>query len=108
MSQRPPSHRTTTISRRNLLKGLGVGAVAAAFPAMAYEASPRATPGRALPTAFQRLQVGDVELTVIQDKVIDFTPGMFEIGAPEGAAGEELARFNLPSDVIPTTLNPCW
>ena len=100
------STNTLKISRRNVLKGLGVGAIAAAFPALAYEASPQARRTGALPTAFQRLSVGDVELTVIQDKVVDFTPDMFELGAPEGAAADELARFNLPTDRIPTTLNP--
>jgi glyoxylase-like metal-dependent hydrolase (beta-lactamase superfamily II) len=50
--------------------------------------------------------VGEFELTVIQDRVVDFTPEMFELGAPEGAVAAELARFSLPTGRIPTTLNP--
>lgn len=82
---------SSTISRRGLLKGIGVGALAATVPAFAYRATPQERSERALPSAFKRFMVGDFELTVIQDRVVEFTPEMFESGAPEG--GVELAEL---------------
>jgi glyoxylase-like metal-dependent hydrolase (beta-lactamase superfamily II) len=97
---------TLKMSRRTLLKSIGVGAVAAALPAWAYEAPARAATPEGFPSALKRFGVGDFELTVMQDRVVEFMPAMFELGAPEGAVAEALARSNLPSHHIPTTVNP--
>jgi site-specific DNA-methyltransferase (adenine-specific) len=38
--------------------------------------------------------VGEFELIVIQNRVVDFKPETLELGAPKGAVAAELARFN--------------
>jgi glyoxylase-like metal-dependent hydrolase (beta-lactamase superfamily II) len=99
------AHSPKTVSRRTLLKTIGVGAVAAAFPALAHAQSYAGRPA-GNGTAFKRFRVGDFQVTVIQDRVVDFVPSMFSLGAPEGGVESELARANLPTDRIPTTVNP--
>jgi hypothetical protein len=87
MTKRSKSAFSATISRRTQLTGICVGA-------LAYRGAPPARPAQALPSAFTRFMVGEFELTVIQDRVGDFTPEIFELGAPKGAVAAELARFN--------------
>lgn len=101
----PNTNEPRLITRRALLKTMGVGAVAAAFPALAYQ-PPAGARQTEYGTAFKRFALGDFEVTVIQDRVVEFVPEMFSLGAPDGGVEAELAEGNLPTDRIPTTVNP--
>ncbi len=73
------------ISRRDLLKGLGVGVVGAGlglgldFQPVAAQTS--AATERVI--AFYRFHVGEHEVTVINDGFIDFPPSFLVVNAPE-------------------------
>lgn len=98
------SHRP--FSRRTLLKGLGAGVGAGALGLNVYygAAQAQSVPAEG-PLGLERTTVGEVELTVIKDSVLELPPGAFGGGAPEGAVAELLGRFNLPTDTIAASAN---
>ena len=73
------------VSRRNLLRGLGIGALGASvnLASAQEEAPPQGISG------LEHTSVGDVQITVIKDVSL-LPPGAFGGGAPEGAVGELL------------------
>jgi glyoxylase-like metal-dependent hydrolase (beta-lactamase superfamily II) len=94
-----------SISRRNFLKGIGVGAVALGVPASLYGSAvlaQAATPGV---SAFSRFNVGEYEVTVIQDGLFQLDTAIFGANAEEGAVDALLAENNLPTGMINATLN---
>ena len=104
--------RTTTqtlaqrsLSRRNLLKGLGVGALGvSAGVAGVSTAQAQAVPAEG-PLGLERTTVGDVEITMIKDSSLQLPPDAFGGGAPEGAVSELLGSYNLPTDSIAASAN---
>ncbi len=72
------------VSRRNLLRGLGIGALGASVNlASAQEAPPQGILG------LEHTSVGDVQIAVIKDVSL-LPPGAFGGSAPEGAVGKLL------------------
>lgn len=90
-------------SRRNLLKGLGLGAVGLGVNLSSAQAQ-GAVPTEG-PLGLERTSVGDVEITVIKDSALQLPPDAFGGGAPEGAVSELLGSYNLPTDSIAASAN---
>lgn len=92
------------LSRRNLLKSLGVGAlgVGASFygSARAHTQASAPVPGI---LGLERTQVGNVEITVIKDTALELPTGAFS--APEGAVAELLGSYNLPTETVAASAN---
>lgn len=93
-----------SLSRRNLLKGLGVGALGAGAglygSARAHTQASAPVPGI---LGLERTQVGEVEITVIKDAALELPTGAFS--APEGAVAELLGRYNLPTEAVAASAN---
>lgn len=96
------------LSRRDLLKSLGIGAAGMAFGARLVSA-PRAfaqeAAAMARPSAFYTFNVGAIEITVIQEGAITIDPSFFGTNVEAGAAAAALAASNLRSDAIASTIN---
>ena len=95
-----------SISRRDLFKGIGIGAVAAAVPGLSQRASAQVSPPPSPSMGFKRFWVGDFELTVIQDGNVVFDPFALALDQPEGTVEAALAAHNLPPDGITTGTHP--
>src|SRR3712207_1640458 len=85
------------LSRRSLFRGLAGAGLAAGFgevlrfaPAAAQESTPTA----ALPPA-HRVQVGQIEVLVLQDAAFQGPPALFALNAPEAELAAELAEQGL-------------
>lgn len=99
LAQRP-------LSRRNLLRGLGVGALGAGVNLAAVQA--QAVPTEGSPQeilGLERTTVGDIEIMMIKDSSLQLPPNAFGGGAPEGAVSKLLGRYNLPTDSIAASAN---
>lgn len=89
------------LSRRALLKGLGISAGALALGAMQRPQVVRAqsTGSTAPVVALNRFNVGDLVITMIQDgAVIPFPPSMVAVNAEEGEIEAISEENNLPAD----------
>ena len=93
-----------SLSRRNLLKGLGVGALGAGAglygTARAHNQASAPVPGI---LGLERTQVGEVEITVIKDTALELPSSAFS--APEGAVAELLGSYNLPTETFAASAN---
>ena len=92
------------VSRRLLLKGAGVGALGAGL-GLSFTQAQSETPASELPLAVERFDLGDMQVTAFKEAALELQPDMFGGGAPEGAVGELLGEYNLPTDVIDGTAN---
>jgi len=101
------------MSRRNLLKVAGAGAVSlglgsalGAIPELAFAGD---TPRDTRPSAFTRFKVGTIEITVIQDGFLPFEslygPTIFAVNAPKGAVDDLLKANNIPASTANITIN---
>lgn len=93
------------LSRRAFLQSIGVGALAvgagARFGVAAVRAQGETMP---MPSAFQRWMLGDLELTAIQEGVVQFPPTFFAVNAPEEELTALLEQKNLPTDLLNATI----
>ncbi|MDZ7704747.1 MAG: MBL fold metallo-hydrolase [Trueperaceae bacterium] len=94
------------VSRRTLLKGVGLGGAAAALAnfggwAQAQEGSSLATTGGTF-----RMMVGDIGVTAVNAARLQLPSSSFGIGAPEGGPDEVLTSVNLPTGTIPSVATP--
>ena len=99
------------LSRRSLLRGLSAGAVGVSLTNLGVvnAQSGGSQPGGAggfLPLALERFELGDMQVTILQETTLELQPAMYGGGAPEGAVTDLLAEYNLPTDVINGTANP--
>ena len=85
-----------SVSRRNLLKGLGISALGAGVN-LASAQEDAASQGI---LGLERTSVGDVDITAIKDSSLQFPSDVFGGGAPEGAVSELLGRYNIPTGSI--------
>ena len=93
------------VSRRNLLKGAGIGALGLGLgissrPVLAQDMS------SGMPIALHRLNVGDINATILREANFTLPPDAFGGGAAEGAVAELLAQYNLPIDGVATGAQP--
>lgn len=96
------------LSRRNLIKGLGIGALGATgfgLHSSTAQAHNQASVQAAGLLGLERLTVGDVDITVIKDASLELEAAAFGGGAPEGAVGELLGTYNLPSESVTASIN---
>ena len=93
-----------TISRRDLLKGAGIGALAG-LGLGSSQVFAQTTPSQADVIALNRFSLGDFQLTVIQDAAFALESAAFGIGAPEGAVDDVLAANNMPTGTVSTAVN---
>lgn len=56
-------------------------------------------------TAFHRLQVGELDVTVISDGYAGFDPSIYGANAPDGAVAEVLTAHHLPTNVAASGAN---
>ena len=94
------------ISRRDLLKGIGVGAAGASLglglnilPVIAQ--SPEAA---TTAVAFYRFQVGELELTIIEDGAIGFPPPFLAVNAPEEDVSALMQAHGLSTEFAPLSV----
>ncbi len=95
------------LSRRDMLKLLGVGALGATFMgkiAFTPQAARAQGAPAALPIAFFRFTLGAMQLTVIRDAVRQQDPAVLGRNAPEGGIADVLKANNLPAPIT-TTFN---
>ena len=96
----------SSLSRRNLLKGLGVGAPGAGAglygTARAHHQASAPVPGI---LGLERTQVGEVEITMIKDTALELPSSALAVNAPEGAVAELLGRYNLPTETVAASAN---
>jgi glyoxylase-like metal-dependent hydrolase (beta-lactamase superfamily II) len=98
-----------SISRRNLLKGVGVAGLGLAVggglalpTARRVLAQENAAP---TPSAFYQIPLGDAQATIIQDGAAPFNPDVFGTNQPEGAVVEFLEENNLTVESLKSTFN---
>lgn len=96
----------SNISRRDLLKGIGVGAAGASLglglnvlPVTAQSSGAATTA-----VAFYRFRVGELELTVIQDGAIGFPPPFLAVNAPEEAVSSLMQAHGLSTEFAPLSV----
>ena len=94
------------VSRRNLLKGLGIGGLSVGALGMGVNlvSAQGETQSQGI-LGLEHTSVGDVQMTVIKDSSLQLPPDAFGGGAPEGAVSELLGRYNLPTDSIAASTN---
>jgi glyoxylase-like metal-dependent hydrolase (beta-lactamase superfamily II) len=99
------SKMSGNFSRRNFLKGVGIGALGLGLGGRTLLTDVRRAraQGGAVSAIF-RHSVGDKELTIIQDGVATLDPSIFGVNAPEGGVAEFLEENNLPP-AFSTTIN---
>ncbi len=94
-----------TLSRRNFLKGLGVGAAAVGAPFGLYPALAQTMPTTGTVSAFSRFNIGEFEITAIQDGTSQFETAIYGANAGEGEIDALLAANNLPTGTANSTFN---
>jgi glyoxylase-like metal-dependent hydrolase (beta-lactamase superfamily II) len=95
-----------TISRRNLLKGVGGGIAGLAVGAKLGVIVPRVAAQQApAASAFYKLPLGDFQLTVIQDNAAPFNPDLYGSNQPEGTVTEFLEERNVRVEGLKNTFN---
>lgn len=89
------------ISRRTLLKGFGAGAVSLGIGAALGANARRSLAQGALPasSAFYRFNLGDLQITVIQDNVIPVDVPNYAVNAPPEAVEALLDAHNYPDGI---------
>ena len=97
------------ISRRNLIKGLGVGAIGTGLglglnvmPISAQ--SPDTLDTMESVIAFYRFHVGDLEVTVIQDGAIGFPPPFLAVNAPEDEVAALMHENSMGAEFTPLSV----
>lgn len=92
------------LSRRGFLKGVGAGAGATIWfslsPALAQTDSPAANV-----TAFSRFNIGDFEVTVLQDTLFPLDAAILGVNATPEEINAVLEANNLSPDTVRTTVN---
>lgn len=91
-----------SLSRRNLLKGLGVGALGASAGLYGTARAQQAASTPAV-VGLERTTVGDTEVTVIKDLAGELPTDLFV--APEGAVADLLGEYNLPTGGLNVSFN---
>lgn len=92
------------ISRRNLLKGMGLGALGFGFgltPSLAAQV----TPGSQSTIAYYRFQLGDLNITNIHDGTLTIPTNLFGANAEEGAVDALLEANRLPTGMMTSIAN---
>jgi glyoxylase-like metal-dependent hydrolase (beta-lactamase superfamily II) len=97
----------TTMSRRELLRMVGLGTLGFATAGIwsAFPTSVFAQGSAPKPLAFYTTKVGDLELTIIQDAMFPLDATILGANAPAGAVDALLKANNLPVGQVPTTVN---
>ncbi len=83
-------------SRRTFLKGFGLGALALGMGGRIGARAARAQASAMEVAAFYRFQVGDFQVTAIQDGAAGFPPDFFAANAEPGSVAALLEENNLP------------
>jgi glyoxylase-like metal-dependent hydrolase (beta-lactamase superfamily II) len=95
-------NRLMTLSRRELLKGFGAGALALGLGGTLFGklARVRAQEGY-VPTvsAFSTFRVGDTEVIAIEDGNVIFDAAFFAVNAPPEEINALVAEYNMPAQV---------
>lgn len=96
-----------SISRRNLLKGFGLGALGATWTTPWMMGALRAdhTPSTAGVTAFYRTNIGAFQVTIIQDGATNLDQSIFAVNAEVEDVDAVLNANNLPTGLQSATLN---
>lgn len=93
----------SSLSRRDLLRLAGTGAVGAVIGGtlgrLPMPALAQGTTEAPKPLGFFSLPVGDIEITVIRDGARQMDPAIFGLNAPEGAVAKLLADNNAPMPI---------
>ncbi|MBC7869504.1 MAG: MBL fold metallo-hydrolase [Chitinophagaceae bacterium] len=94
------------LSRRGFLKGAGIGAlsVGAASWGGVHRVFAQTSPSSATVTALSRFNVGDFEVTALQDAVFPLDAAIFGANAPDGGIDEVLTANNVPGGSINTSV----
>lgn len=97
------------LSRRSLMRGLAGTGLAAGFGGalrFAPVAAQESTPTMSLPPA-HRLQVGQIEVLILEDVIFPGPPSFFALNAPEAELAAELAEQGLtPDGTIDLSVHP--
>ncbi|PJF25312.1 MAG: hypothetical protein CUN53_13435 [Phototrophicales bacterium] len=93
------------LSRRSLLRGMGVGAAGLALGGSVGSVMAQTAPSLDTATAFYRFNLGEMRVTIMQDGTGAFPSSFFGANAPEGATDAVLNAANLPYGIVTTTLN---
>ena len=90
------------LSRRTFLKAASVGAAAGVGTTLLHTvpAFAQSNPTTQREAAFYRFQVGEFQVTVVNDGVFHFPAPAFGTNAPEGAVSELLQSMYLPADIV--------
>lgn len=97
----------TVISRRNLLKGIGLSTLGFGFGAKLglSPAQAQTTPGTQPAIAYYRFQVGDLNITNIHDGSAVLPTNLFGTNADEGASDAVLAANHLSTGTFNSIAN---
>lgn len=100
--------QNSKVSRRSILKGIGLGVVGLSFgsrlgikPTLAQAAQPEKMPA----SAIYRMQLGQMEVIVMQDGVSVFEPANFAVNAKPEELEKVFKDNSLPIGPINTTIN---
>ncbi len=98
---------TTALSRRDLLKGLSIGAIGAglSFGLNVQQLAAQDTEMASTVFAFYRFQVGDFEVLIINDGLVGFPPNIMVVNADEGDVTTLLQEYSLDTDFIPLPMS---
>ncbi|MCU0497785.1 MAG: MBL fold metallo-hydrolase [Anaerolineae bacterium] len=97
-----------SISRRNLLKGFGLGAMGAVWATSWSQNLLRAdnhAPVKPAASAFYRTTVGAFQVTILQDGATNLDQSLFAVNAAPEAVDAALMANNLPTGPQSATLN---
>jgi glyoxylase-like metal-dependent hydrolase (beta-lactamase superfamily II) len=101
--------RSTSLSRRHFLKGLGLGAAAVSASGIQWlgvnKVFAQTSPASGTITALARVAVGEFEVTILQDAVFPFDPTIFAANATPDEIVAVLEANNMPTDAVTTTVN---
>lgn len=112
MTTSPSSHfRANDLSRRDLLRGMAAGGVAASLGGVLRFAPPVAarqgTPEAAAPAAAHRFSVGQIDVIVFDDGTFQGPSNLFSVNAPEAELVEVLAEQGLTlADMLDVSVHP--
>jgi glyoxylase-like metal-dependent hydrolase (beta-lactamase superfamily II) len=103
------THKTSNsqgVSRRDLIKGLGIGAIGAGL-GLGLNVVPVAAQSSDVMDnifALYRFQVGEMELTVINDGIIGFPPSFLAVNAPEEDVAALMQEYSLGTEFAPLSV----